>query len=278
MELFKPQHINASSDDLQGNHGLGRYIFLSGSDERAREISNHFQDMKVRRHPRHHNLYLGKIVDGENTLDVAAIATGMGGSSSDIIINELILLGARRLLRIGTAGSLQPETVKVGDVVIATAAVRDDKASWDYIYREYPAAASLEYLLAIKKAVQKKTVLPVHFGIVHSKSSLFARELDQSFMEDQNRQYMKSLHEAGVLASEMECAQLFILSSLMSARLRSQAVKSFTILAGCILAVVGDKTSFSEDKQQIKNIITEAVLLGIETNKQLAAADRLTVV
>jgi len=261
MESFVPHHINARAEDLAGNAGCGRYIFLTGSDERAREISEHFNDVSLLRHPRQHNLYLGTLTLENNKIDVASIATGMGGPSADIIINELIMCGAKRFLRVGTAGSLQPNTIKVGDVVIATGAVRDDKASWDYIYKEYPAIPSINYVIAAGRAAQMQGNLKTHFGIVHSKSSLFAREYQFSFLPE-NKDYMKCLYRAGVLASEMECAQLFILSSLMNAQ------------SGSILAIVGDKTSFSNRKKLVITAINSAILLAIETTKQIALIDK----
>jgi len=266
MDLIETQHINATIEDLQGNNGIGRYIFLTGSDERAKEISENFTETEARPHPRQHNLYLGKLTVGNQSIDVAAISSGIGGPSADIVINELILLGARRFLRIGTAGSMQPDRIHVGDLVIATAAVRDDKASWDYIYPEYPAIASMECLIATHRALAK-TKATAHFGIVHSKSSLYAREYHYSFMEE-NEHYMASMHLAGILATEMECAQLFTLSSLMSARLLRKSSHNIAIASGCILAIVGDKTSFSSDKSKVRQATVNAINLGIETVKE----------
>lgn len=268
MDMIETQHINATPDDLMGNSGIGRYIFLTGSDERAREISEHFSNVRLLTHPRQHNLYLGQLSVGSKMIDVASISSGIGGPSADIVINELIILGARRFLRIGTAGSMQPDRIHVGDLVIATAAVRDDKASWDYIYPEYPAVASMECLIATHRAhAARSGAFKAHFGIVHSKSSLYAREYHYSFMEE-NEHYMASMHLCGVLATEMECAQLFTLSSLMSARLMRKSSHNIPIASGCILAIVGDKTSFSNDKTKVRKATENAINLGMETVRQ----------
>ncbi|MDX1838703.1 uridine phosphorylase [Legionella taurinensis] len=276
MSDFKPQHMNATMDDLLGNGDKGRYLFLTGSDERAQQISDRFTDPVVKRHPRQHNFYLGTLPGQNGIIDVGAISTGMGGPSADIIINELAALGARRLLRIGTAASLQSERVNVGDLVIATGAVRDDKSSWDYIYREYPAVASLEFLVASGRAIKKMT-LPIntHFGLVHSKSSLFAREFNLSLTEE-NRHYMEGIRQAGVLATEMECAQLFTLSSLLSARQQQLHPQSQAqnILAGAILAIIGDdRVSFSDNKEATSRAVTAAIELGLETIMEMQAID-----
>jgi uridine phosphorylase len=269
MNNLNPMHINASTHDLEGNNGLGRYLFLTGSDERARQLSERFHQLTLRLHPRQHNLYLGTLPTQQGAMEVGAISTGIGGPSADIIINELISLGARRLLRVGTAGSLQPTQVKVGDVVIATGAVRDDKASWDYIYPEYPAIASLDYLIAAGRATNMLAQHKVHVGLVHSKSSLYAREFNCSLRKD-NEQYMTSMRLSGVLASEMECAQLFILTSLMNAKLSG----SHSILSGGILAIVGDVTAFSNKCDLVADAINTAINLSIHTTEELFLIDQ----
>jgi uridine phosphorylase len=55
-------------------------------------------------------------------------STGMGGPSAAIVIHELISLGARRLLRVGTCGALDP-SLELGELLVATAAISDDGTS-----------------------------------------------------------------------------------------------------------------------------------------------------
>ena len=263
------QHINATSNDMQGNGEMGRYIFLTGSDGRARQISEYFINRQEKNHPRQHNLYLGQLTteDGHK-IDVASIATGMGGSSADIIINELVLLGAKRLLRVGTAGSLHTKQVMIGDLIVATGAVRDDKASWDYIYPEYPAMASFEYIHASRQAQVDFKDANLHFGIVHSKSSLFAREYQFSLLPD-SRGYMDALRHAGVLATEMECAQFFTLAPVLSARMNYLFSGKTPIYCGAILAIIGDESGFAKDKQLIVEASQNAINFAFLTTKAL---------
>ena len=65
--------------------------------------------------------YTGRAADG---LPLTVQSTGMGGPSAAIVIEELIGLGARALVRIGTCGALEDgfelgELVTVGEVVAA---------------------------------------------------------------------------------------------------------------------------------------------------------------
>jgi uridine phosphorylase len=269
------QHINATKEDMYGNGAIGRYFFLTGSDGRARQISEFFLNRQEKLHPRQHNLYLGQI-KGKNDelIDVASISTGMGGPSADIIINELVMLGAKRLLRVGTSGSLHPEHVKIGDIIVATGAVRDDKASWDYIYPEFPAMASYEYICAAKQVDAQDLFgdRKVHFGIVHSKSSLFAREYQFSLLSD-SQAYMDSIRKAGVLATEMECAQFFTLAPVLSSRMNYLFSSETSIFCGAILAIIGDESGFASDKNLIVKANEKSIEFAMETTKQLFILD-----
>jgi len=55
-------------------------------------------------------------------------ATGMGGPSAAIVLSELIALGARRAIRVGTCGALDP-TLELGELVIARESICRDGCS-----------------------------------------------------------------------------------------------------------------------------------------------------
>lgn len=69
--------------------------------------------------------YTGAARDGE---PLTIQSTGMGGPSAAIVIAELVDLGARRLLRVGTCGALDGE-LGLGDLLVATEALAADGAS-----------------------------------------------------------------------------------------------------------------------------------------------------
>jgi uridine phosphorylase len=69
--------------------------------------------------------YTGAGPDGE---PVTIQATGMGGPSAAIVLTELIAMGARRAIRVGTCGALDP-ALGLGELVIASEAVAADGTS-----------------------------------------------------------------------------------------------------------------------------------------------------
>ncbi len=267
---FEPIHINATAEDFIGNKQAGRYIFFPGSDGRAREIAQHFSNLKVKEHSRAHHLYLGTIERDGHKIDVASISSGMGTPSLDIICNELIKLGAKRFLRVGTSGSLQPDK-KVGDFVIATASVRDEGASRCYVPLEVPAVASLDMVYASKLAAERlKFDEKVHTGIIHSKDSLYAREFGEGPLAKQNKAYMEILEDAGVLASEMEASLLFILTNLADHHLRTQGKgNGFRALAGALCSIVGVGPLWAT-KEEMKKMTMELTDLSIQTYIELS--------
>jgi uridine phosphorylase len=55
-------------------------------------------------------------------------STGMGGPSAAIVLHELAGLGARRAIRVGTCGALDPK-LALGDLVVAREAIAADGTS-----------------------------------------------------------------------------------------------------------------------------------------------------
>lgn len=273
-EAFVPHHINADRSHFEGNGDIGRYIFLPGSDGRAAEIAERFENRRVLTHPRHHNLYLGEIEVNGVKVDVGSVSTGMGCASLDIIVNELLSLGAKRFLRVGTAGSMQPFMIPAGNLVVATSSVRDESTSRQYVPLEVPAVASMEMVLAAHRAVTELGYGErTHFGTVHAKDSLYAREFLVGPMAEQNKAYMQLLRESGVLASEMESSHLFILASLFNYRLsRMGPSRGNRVMAGAVLGVIGDDRPFASKEDQ-KRAIDDSIALALESIRQLAVEE-----
>ncbi|OGT58366.1 MAG: hypothetical protein A3F14_02175 [Gammaproteobacteria bacterium RIFCSPHIGHO2_12_FULL_43_28] len=272
---FKPYHINASPEDLAGNQGIGRYIFLPGSDGRAKAIAEHFNELTVKNHPRGHHLYLGTLSSNGHIIEVAATSSGMGCPSMEIILHELFHLGAKRFLRVGTTGSLQPKEVFIGDYVNVAASVRDESTTRDYVPAEMPAIASNAFINSINHAANTMSLLDkVHTGIVHCKSSFYAREFGEGPRHSENMRYLELLQTYGVLASEMETAALLVQSQLYNHQL-NQKGKDVThkVLCGALLAVLAIPFHAFANKAEETEITNHLIALAIESVKTLANSE-----
>lgn len=134
--------------------------------------------------------------------------SGMGMPSLSIYANELIRdYGAKTLIRIGSAGAMQ-EKVNVRDVVLAMTSTTMSTPSAGF-FRELNFAPAADYgLLAAAHAAAAAKGVPTHVGGIYSSDVFYAErpDLDEQMMRH------------GVLAVEMEAAELYILAARYGVR------------------------------------------------------------
>ncbi len=119
-------HIGFGRDDLGSPPPL--MALLSGDPDRARLIAeNYLRDVRLLSENRGLNSYLGKLPNGRPVLSAT---TGMGAPSLSIAVNELVEVGIRQMIRVGTCGSIQAG-VPVGSAVITRAALCRQGAAED---------------------------------------------------------------------------------------------------------------------------------------------------
>ena len=82
------------------------------------------------------NSYLARLPNGRRFISATS---GMGAPSLSIVVNELVQVGVRVIIRVGTSGSIQSD-VKMGSVVITRAALCRQGAADDIAPDDYPAA------------------------------------------------------------------------------------------------------------------------------------------
>jgi DeoD family purine-nucleoside phosphorylase len=101
-------------------------VLLPGDPGRALRLAQHLlTPPKMLNHNRGLWGYTGAGPDGE---PLTIQSTGMGGPSAAIVIEELVQLGAQRLVRVGTCGALV-DGFALGDALVATEAVCGDGTS-----------------------------------------------------------------------------------------------------------------------------------------------------
>ena len=132
--------------------------------------------------------YTGTARDGRS---LTIQATGIGGPSSAIVLSELIELGVRRAIRVGTCGALV-HSLALGDLVIARESICHDGTSRALGAGERLAANAelTEALVRTAPAAQAGTIVSVDL-----------------FYETANSRRRTAAD--GALAMEMEAAALF---------------------------------------------------------------------
>ncbi len=233
---MSPVHVRAKPGDFAES------VLLPGDPRRARYIAeNFFDSAKLVTEERGLLGYTGTY-KGE---PVSIQTTGMGCPSAAIVTEELIQLGARNLIRVGTCGSYHPE-MELGDFVIATAAA--------------PASGTISLI------TQGVPYAPAaHFEVVHAayhaaeslKRRAFVGPIVTSdLFYDPEEEPAALWNNLGVLAVEMEAAAIFTLSAMHGVR------------AGCLLTVsntIGLGKAMRIDDSSLKGAVDSMMELALET-------------
>jgi len=230
-----PIHLRAEPGDY------APAVLLPGDPLRARRVAEEFLDD-------------ARQVNGERGLlgftgthegvPVSVQATGMGAPSAAIVIEELIQLGADRLIRIGTCGGLQPQ-LALGDLVIALSAVPADGTALRYTGGE--AHAPTAHFGLTHGAIHAAKGLGVrpHVGAIATSDTFY----------DPDPERHRRWAARGVLAVEMEAAVLFTIGAIRGVR------------TACILTV-----SDLVGSTQLVRIADDELALGVERMTRLALA------
>jgi len=170
---------------------------------------------------------------------VSVQGTGMGCPGATIVFEELVQLGVKKLLRVGTCGGLQPHHA-LGDTIIAISAVPADSTAMHLVANEPHCPTASWELIHGAVHVAKEVGLPVHVGPVVSSDLFYNPD------EGQYERWSKR----GVLAVEMEAAALFTVGAIRG------------VQSGCLLTV--------------SDIVVEGEFTRISDDELRAAVDRMT--
>lgn len=145
----------------------------------------------------------GKI--GETSVAIRKL--GVGAPAAIATLEELIALGVRDILIVGTGGSLQP-TLPIGSIILPTSAIREEGTSFHYV----PAGVDLSPDPTLAQALAEEVV---KLGGVGAFGPVWTTDAPYREM----RSKVLAYSAMGVLAVEMEAAALFALAQFRGVRL-----------------------------------------------------------
>ena len=210
-----------SEDGTQYHIGLkegevGEYVILPGDPKRCAKIAAYFDDAKLVADRREFTTYTGFL----NGVKVSVTSTGIGGPSAAIALEELVKVGAKYFIRVGTCGGMDID-VKSGDLVIATGAIRMEGTTKEYAPIEFPAVADFDMVTALINAAQNLN-LPYHAGVVECKDSFYGQHSPEKMpVSYELLNKWDAWIKLGCLASEMESAALFVVGSYLRVKVGS---------------------------------------------------------
>lgn len=202
-------------------------VLLPGDPNRATLVAGMFDGgLEGARLVNDHRMLLG-YTGTYRGVPVSVQTSGMGTPTLSIVVEELLRLGATRLIRIGTCGGIG-RGIRTTDIVVATSAAPVDGSTRTYLHADpYAPTADFELTRRLVDVARAKGVEP-HVGQVASVDVFYNPDPD----------YVTKWRARGVLAFEMEAAALFYLAS------RAQG-SGEDVRAACILTV-GDTLTEGE--------------------------------
>src|SRR5215218_239851 len=225
-----PIHVRAEPGDYADA------VLLPGDPLRAKYIAETYLTDVVQRNEERGLLgYTGMY----NDKPVSVQGTGMGCPGATIVFEELIQLGCKKLIRVGTCGGLQPSH-RLGDLIVALSAVPADATAMHLVADEPHCPTASWSMIHGAVHVGKGIDQDMHVGPIVSSDLFYNPD------EGQYERWSKR----GVLAVEMEAAALFTIGALRG------------VETGCLLTV--------------SDIVVEGEFTRISDDELRAAVDRMT--
>lgn len=207
---------------------LAERVLLPGDPHRALAVAHSLLDSpRMFNHTRGLWGYTGSAPDGA---PLTVQATGMGGPSAAIVCEELIALGARTLVRIGTCGALVHE-LELGDLLVAEAVIAADGTS--------AALGAADVVLPDRRLTEDLQAAGARPATVASTDLFFDPRGGQA----------AAWVEQGAIAVEMEAATVLQLAAARGVR------------AACVVGVTdvpGTSQAVRAPREQIERIGVEA--------------------
>jgi DeoD family purine-nucleoside phosphorylase len=190
-----PVHLRAEPSDY------APAVLVPGDPRRAKYIAETFFEPGARCVNEERGMlgYTGTF----NGKPISVQSVGMGCASAAIYYSELIQLGAKRIIRVGTAGGIA-DGLQMGDTVVGLSATADDPIIGHLTNGEAHAPTASWSLIEHSVNLSRASGATVHIGPIVS-SALFY---------DPRPGMMQRWKERGHLAVEMEAAVLYTLGAI----------------------------------------------------------------
>jgi uridine phosphorylase len=215
---------------------ISPYVLTVGDPDRAVEIGRRLDGGQELGRYREYVTWQGRW----GGVDVTVTSHGVGGSGAAVAFEELILGGAKTIIRLGTAGSALGE-IRSGDLIIATGAIREDGVSQQLLPLSYPAISDLAVTQALIAAASAQPDVRFGTGVMMTKASFYPGALpDERAVWSQTP----------LVGYEMELAALLIVATLRRVR------------AGGIFTVDGNPAEGDPEDARIYNPHRDVVREG----------------
>ncbi len=216
MSRREPVHLEARPGEV------AEVAIVSGDPGRVSRLSSLLDDARLVSSRRGFPVYTGLW----RGVRVTLAAHGIGGPSALIVVEELVSLGARLVVRLGTCGSLSTD-IDVGDVVVASGAGSLCMASGLGLYAGakpicMPQSPDPVLTGRLYERLRRRLERKVHLAPVFTSDSFYAETPGLA----------EELRGMGFKAVEMEAASIFALSWVKGFRAAAVLIVSDSLAGG----------------------------------------------
>ena len=201
----RPQGVGKTARYLGVEKLDAKRFLLPGDPDRVTRICKFLGDVKIKDRRREFLIaegwYGGQLV--------GVCSTGIGCPSVAIVVEELANLGATHMIRVGTTGALS-EQIKIGDLCVATAAIRNDGTTPRYVPPAIPALPDWRLTVEL---YERAATRPSRAWAVPCVTN------DALYTE--TPEWAAEMARYGVMNVEMEAAALFVVGQLRHVRTAS---------------------------------------------------------
>lgn len=227
-----PIHLRAEPGDYAPN------VLCPGDPRRARYVADTFFDPGFRTVNEERGM-LGFTGTFEGK-PISVQTTGMGSPSAGIVFEELVMLGARRLIRVGTCGGLK-DGMRMGDTVVGISATAEDETALRLAQMPSYAPAATYELVEAAVRLGREAGATVHVGPIVTSGVFY----------DPDPTTFARWKRVGHIGVEMEAAMMYTIAAIHGI----EAMAMMTV--SDILEETGDTTRISDDelKQGVDQMI-----------------------
>jgi 5'-methylthioadenosine phosphorylase len=237
---MKTVHILANPEDI------AKRVVIAGDPARVKQLAGMLKEVKLVNSNRGYLTYTGYY----NSIPITIATHGVGAPSLAIVVEELRILGAEIIVRLGTTGAMVKE-IDIGDIIIPTGAAYPYGGNTTSMYSPNGCMAAVPDPFLLRKFMENCE----KFGIKYFAGPIFSS--DAFYAEDPK--FIEKWSSRGIIAIEMECAALFILG----------LIRKFK--SGAILVVSNNLTKSEEESklmataEEIKKYVEKAFMVILET-------------
>jgi uridine phosphorylase len=243
----KEEHIERQhhADMVKGD--IATTVLVPSDPERVEVFAGLMDKANKIARKREYLTYTGE----KDGVAISCTSSGIGPSPTAIGTEELIRLGAENIIRIGTCVTIDP-AIKPGEMIIPLGAMRDERATQEFISIDYPAIADYRIIRVLIDACEKLKI-PYHLGVIRTHDAFYR---ESPFNQEAFRTQVQKWLDMDIIAFDNESATMFVISAM-------QGVK-----AGAVL-LSGFPVPDNEDAEFLMNE-KNLVMVGIEAAKSLA--------